>query len=93
LYRTIDFIEIGSRELISAYERTVSRVMSKRTIQLTVTEARERFADVLIDVAFRGGRAILLRHGRPLAALVPMEDLTRLQELDAEPGVEQPDIP
>ena len=67
--------------------------MAKRPIELTVTEARERFADVLIDVAFRGGRVILLRHGRRLAALVPMEDLARLEALERENEPDAPSAP
>ncbi|MEP6781272.1 MAG: type II toxin-antitoxin system prevent-host-death family antitoxin [Gemmatimonadaceae bacterium] len=49
-----------------------------------MTEARERLADVVLDVAFRNTRVVLRRHGRSLAALVSMEDLARLEALDAE---------
>ena len=50
---------------------------------MPMTEARERLADVVIDVAFRNTRVILTRHGRPLAAVVSIEDLERLKGLDA----------
>jgi len=50
-----------------------------------MTEARERLADVIIDVAFRNTRVVLTRHGRPLAAVISIEDLDRLKLLDAQP--------
>ena len=57
--------------------------MPKRTLELTVSEARERLADLIIEVAFRDARVILHRHRRRLVALVSIEDLERLRRLDA----------
>jgi prevent-host-death family protein len=56
--------------------------VTKPLDELTVTDARERLADVIIDVAFRGRRVLLLRHGKPLAAVVSVDDLRRLQDLE-----------
>jgi prevent-host-death family protein len=46
--------------------------------RLPVSEARERIADVLGRVQ-RRERVILTRHGRDIAAIVPIEDLDRLR--------------
>jgi prevent-host-death family protein len=50
--------------------------------RLAATEARIRFADVVNDVAFRGQRVVLQRHGKDIAAVVPIEDLALLEELE-----------
>ncbi len=47
---------------------------------------RERFADVLAHVAVRRERIILTRHGREVGAIVPVEDLERLREMDGKPA-------
>lgn len=45
---------------------------------------RERFADVLTHVSVRNERIVLTRHGRAVGAVVPVEDLNRLREMDGE---------
>ncbi len=50
--------------------------------RLTITEARETLADILNRVAFQGERIVLLRHGKEAAALVSVEDLKALEELE-----------
>ena len=50
--------------------------------RMPATEARNRFADVVNDVAFRGERVILQRHGKDIAAVVPVEDLALLEALE-----------
>lgn len=50
--------------------------------RLAATEARIRFADVVNDVAFRGQRVVLQRHGKDIAAVVPIEDLALLEEME-----------
>jgi prevent-host-death family protein len=52
--------------------------------RVAVSAVRERIAGVLWHVAMRRERIVLTRHGRELGALVPMEDLERLNRLDAE---------
>lgn len=49
---------------------------------MPATEARNRFADIVNDVAFRGERIILQRHGKDIAAVVPVEDLALLEALE-----------
>jgi len=50
--------------------------------RMPATEARNRFADIVNDVAFRGERVILQRHGKDIAAVVPIEDLALLEALE-----------
>jgi PHD/YefM family antitoxin component YafN of YafNO toxin-antitoxin module len=53
---------------------------------VTVTEAaskvRQHFAVSLNRVAFRRDRILLERHGKLVAAMVPVEDLELLEELE-----------
>lgn len=51
-------------------------------IRLTVTEVRDALAEALNRVAYGGERIVLERHGKQLAALVPVEDLELLEELE-----------
>jgi len=50
--------------------------------RLPASEARIRFAEVVNDVAYRGERVVLQRHGKDVAAVVPVEDLALLEELE-----------
>jgi prevent-host-death family protein len=48
---------------------------------VTATTVRDSFSETLNRVAFKGDRIILERHGKPVAALVSVEDLELLEEL------------
>lgn len=48
------------------------------------SEARRRFAAILNEVEFKGERIVLDRHGKPVAAVVPFEDLELLERLEDE---------
>jgi prevent-host-death family protein len=52
--------------------------MSERRI----SEARESFSATVNRVAFGGERVVLTRHGRRVAAVVPIEDLELLESLE-----------
>jgi prevent-host-death family protein len=52
--------------------------MSERRI----SEAREAFSTTVNRVAFGGERVVLTRHGRRIAAVVPIEDLELLEQLE-----------
>ena len=45
-----------------------------------VTEARSKFGELVDQVRYRGDTVVLMKSGKPAAALVPFELLTRLQE-------------
>ena len=49
---------------------------------LTAGEARDRFAEIVNQAAFGEKRVVITRHGKKVAALVPMADLDRLYELE-----------
>lgn len=52
--------------------------MSERRI----SEARGSFSTTINRVAFGGERVVLTRHGRRVAAVVPIEDLELLESLE-----------
>jgi len=50
--------------------------------RLTASQLREDMATAINKVAFGGERIVLQRNNKDVAALVPMEDLTLLRELE-----------
>ena len=50
--------------------------------RIPASEARLQFAEMVNKVAFGGERIVLHRHGKDVAAVVPMEDLELLQQLE-----------
>lgn len=57
--------------------------------KLTTGEARDRFADVVNEAAFGDKRVVITRHGKDVAAVVPMADLELLHELERLIDVEE----
>jgi prevent-host-death family protein len=47
-----------------------------------VSEVRESFSTTVNRVAFGGERVVLTRHGRRVAAVVPIEDLDLLESIE-----------
>lgn len=47
--------------------------------KLNIAEARENLTDLVNEVAYGGQRLVVMRRGKELAALVPMEDLQALR--------------
>ena len=41
--------------------------------KLGITEARKQFAQMIDEVKYKGDNYIIVRHGEPAAAVVPME--------------------
>lgn len=50
------------------------------TQEIPVTQARDELADLINRVAYRHERIILTRHSKPVACIVPPEDLAWLEE-------------
>ena len=50
--------------------------------RLAASEVRHQFAEVVNQVAFGGERVVLHRHGKDVAAIVPVADLELLEELE-----------
>jgi len=53
-----------------------------------ISEAREQFATIVNRVAFGGERVRLTRHGKAVAAVVPIEDVEFLEDLEDEIDLE-----
>ena len=50
--------------------------------RIPASEARTQFSDIVNKVAFGGERVVLQRHGKDVAAIVPVEDLQLIEELE-----------
>jgi prevent-host-death family protein len=48
--------------------------------EVPVTQAREELADLINRVAYGHERIILTRHSKPVACIVPPEDLAQLEQ-------------
>jgi prevent-host-death family protein len=55
--------------------------------ELSTTEAREAFADLVGRVAYGKERVVITRNGKRQAAVIPVEDLERLEALERERGL------
>lgn len=53
-----------------------------KMISLESTKAKDAFGDTLNRAAYAKERIILTRRGKPVAALVPLEDIQLLEELE-----------
>ena len=51
---------------------------------ISVSEARETFADVVNRVAYRNERVLVTRRGKPVAAIIPMEQVEFLERAEDE---------
>ena len=66
------------------YER-IARHQGKRILLMaiiTASEARQAFADIMNKVAFGKERVVVERRGKKLVAVVPVEDLALLEEIE-----------
>lgn len=52
--------------------------------QISVSEVRETFADVVNRVAYRNERVLVTRHGKPIAAIIPLEQVEFLERAEVE---------
>ena len=52
------------------------------TPRMSASLAREKFADVVNRVEYRGERVIVQRHNRDVAAVIPIEDLDLLRRVE-----------
>lgn len=50
-----------------------------QNVSMSAAEVRENLAEVINRVAYGGERIMLTRHGKVLAAMVPVEDLEALE--------------
>ena len=52
------------------------------TVRASATKVREQFSDTLNRVAYKRDRVLLERHGKIVAAMIPVEDFELLEELE-----------
>jgi prevent-host-death family protein len=52
--------------------------------KLTASAARQNFSDIVNRVAYGGERIVVHRRKKPVAAVVPIEDLEFLEKLEDE---------
>ena len=50
--------------------------------EMTITEARSNFADLVNRVTYAKERILINRRGKPVAAIVPMEDVELLEKIE-----------
>ncbi len=58
-------------------------------MEISVKEIRDNLADALNRVAYGGERIVLLRRGKGVAALVSMEELKLLEDLEDQRDLRQ----
>jgi prevent-host-death family protein len=51
-------------------------------VNANVVDVRNTLSDFLNRASYRGERIIIERRGKPVAALVPLSDVERLEELE-----------
>lgn len=49
---------------------------------VSTSKARIDFAEMINQVAYGGERVVLDRRGKPIAAIIPIDDLTFLEEIE-----------
>lgn len=64
-------------------------VERKDGVEMTVEEAKRTFGETLNRVGFGGERIIIKRHGKSVAALVPMKDLEAIGVVPAAASVNE----
>ena len=57
--------------------------------KLDVTKARQAFAETVNQVSYKGERVLIHKHGKPVAALVPVADLELIEWLEDQIDVEE----
>ncbi len=53
---------------------------------VSVAEAKARFSDLMARAVHRGERFLIARRGRPMAALISVADLERLEQTERAQG-------
>lgn len=61
--------------------------MGKMT-EISTAEARDQFSEIINKAAYGKERMIVTRRGKALAAIIPIEDLRTLEELEDRRDVE-----
>jgi antitoxin Phd len=62
--------------------------MEKMAKTISASKVRDDFAETLNRVAYGGERVVLNRHGKPIAAVITIDDLNFLEEMEDRMDVE-----
>src|SRR5437763_1290080 len=62
--------------------RTSAQGACNMATTVSTSKARVDFAEMINQVAYGGERVVLDRHGKPIAAIIPIDDLTFLEEIE-----------
>ncbi len=54
------------------------------TKKIGVAEAKKGFSEIISRIVYKGERFVLERKGKPMAAIVSIKDLERLEEVHGE---------
>lgn len=65
------------------------RKKGSRLTRLSTTKARDAFSDIINRVSYRGERIVLERRGKDVVALVPVEDLRLIEEIEDRMDLEE----
>ena len=67
---------------------TIVAIMTKsrETHRVGTAEAKARLSELIGAVAYRGDRVLIERRGRPVAGLVGLDDVSRLEQSDEGAG-------
>lgn len=52
-------------------------------LERSASDARQNFSEIINQVAYGGERVVIQRHGKELAAVIPIADVTLLRDLEA----------
>jgi prevent-host-death family protein len=67
---------------------SVGGVVAERIATVSVLDARKNLADLLNRTAYGDARICIARHGKPVAALISIEDLKLLEALEDQADLE-----
>lgn len=70
-------------------DKTKAAPRPYEAISLESSVARDNFADTLNRVSYKKERVVIRRHGRDVAAVVPIEDLQFLEEIEDRQDLEE----
>ncbi|MDR3554026.1 MAG: type II toxin-antitoxin system Phd/YefM family antitoxin [Syntrophobacteraceae bacterium] len=60
-------------------------------MDIPTAEARKQFSEILNRAAYAKERVVLTRRGKPLAAIVPIEDIEALEAMEDRIDIEEAD--
>jgi prevent-host-death family protein len=66
--------------------RPIGKIKSNRMIRTNLSEARDNLSDLVNRVGYGQERIMLERHGKPVAVIVSLEDINRLEAFEDASG-------